>query len=303
MELGLKWLHWFISGMVVLILFLGGCAGRGPGVSVENSDTFPIGAIICTGQEREVTFEEMIDDLVTARIVYVGESHTNPAHHAFQLEILKALHQRHPDMAVGMEMFAQPYQEVLSRWSTGLLSEERFLALTHWYANWRHDFSLYRDQLLYIREHGIPLVALNLEFHIPSRIAAGGLDSLLPYQAEQIPDRVDLTNSRHREFVRNAYDSHGKHVRGRYDFEDFYAAQVVWDEAMAEAVARSIDRRVMIVFAGRGHIAYYFGIPERAHHRTGLEYRTVLPQMAGETIDFSVADYLWISEPHRQHGH
>ncbi len=293
-----------LSALLVFLLLFSGCANRVPVAGVPgNVKPFPTGTIIDTATGQKISFEEMMENLSAVRVVYVGESHTNIRHHEIQLEILKGLNSLRPDIIVGMEMFAQPYQEVLSHWVEGRLSEDEFLKQTHWYANWRFDFSLYREQLVYIREHGIPLVGLNIEFHIPSKIAAGGIDSLLPYQKEQVPDHIDLSNVDHREYVRGVYEKHAEHITARYEFENFYAAQVVWDEAMAEAISRYLKGRVIVVFAGKGHIIYDFGIPSRAYTRTGVEYRTVIPVAAGEPIDFSIADYLWVTDSSSGHGH
>ncbi len=287
-----------------LLLVFSGCTGRHAPDIVLRPAPYPAGTILDAADGRVVSFETMMADLQTVSIVYVGETHTQAAHHELQLKILKALYQWHPGrVAVGMEMFARPYQSVLDQWVQGSLSEASLLQKTHWYANWRYDFALYRDQLLYIQEKRIPLFALNIEFHIPSKIAAGGIDSLLPYQVEQLPDRMDLTHGPHREYVQRMYEGHAAHVKNRYDFENFYAAQVVWDEAMAEAVSRHAgDFQTMVVFTGSGHIVKGFGIPERARFRTGLSYRTVMPLAVGEPVDFSAADYIWITPPSQPHG-
>ncbi len=284
---------------IILLLFLFSCASLTPHPPPDEPDPldapFPPGTIIDTKRNKAVSFDDMTKDLETVRIVYVGEAHTDMDHHEIQLRVLRELHDRLPDICVGMEMFARPYQDILERWSASEISEEVFLRKTHWYANWRYDFSLYRPILHYIRENRISLYALNIEFHIPSRIAAGGVDNLLPYQKQRLPERMDLSDDAHRNYVRGVYEKHGNHVTGQYQFEDFYAAQVVWDEVMAESINRFIGDRVMLVFAGRGHITDHFGIPRRAWDRGGLSYRTILPQGASETIRFSAADYIWIT--------
>lgn len=285
-----------VSALFPLLFLLCGCAALRGQDAVPQAQLYPVDTILAAETQKAVSFETMIADLETVSVVYVGEAHINPAHHEIQLRVLKALYERHPGkIAVGMEMFARPYQPFLAKWVDGGLSEEAFLKKTHWYANWRYDFSLYRDLLNEIQQNRIPLYGLNIEFHIPSKIAAGGIDSLLPYQARQLPDRIDLTDAEHREHVRQVYDKHADRVTRRYDFENFYAAQVVWDEAMAEAVSRHANDRLLVVFAGNGHIIYGFGIPERARFRTGLSYRTVMPHKEGEPVDFSVADYIWIA--------
>jgi len=290
-----------ISALIILFLFASGCAAlHGPGPDTKMPATeapYPVDTILDAQTGREVSFDEMIADLATVSTVYVGETHVNADHHEVQLDILKALYERNPDIAVGMEMFARPYQDVLSRWVEGDLSEEAFLRKTHWYATWRFDFALYREQLHYIRENGIPLKGLNIEFHIPSKIAAGGIDSLLPYQKDQVPDRIDLDDAKHRDYVKSVYDNHADHVTRHYAFEDFYAAQVVRDEFMAAEVSRHATTRQVVVFAGKGHIIRGWGIPGRAHYRTGLDYRTVNPLAAGKPVDLSAADYIWITSP------
>jgi len=287
----------FCCFLLPLILF--SCATVTPRPAGEEPEPpeapFPPGTIIDTTRNKAVSFEDMVKDLESVRIVYVGESHTNMKHHEIQLKILRALHDRLADLCVGMEMFARPYQDILDRWSAGEMDEDVFLRQTHWYANWRYDFSYYRDLLHYIRENRIPLYGLNIEFHIPSRISSGGLDNLLPYQKKRLPGRMDLFDGDHRDYVRGVYEKHGDHVTERYRFEDFYAAQVVWDEVMADSITRFIGDRVMLVFTGKGHITDHFGIPRRAWNRGGLSYRTVLPQGESETIRFSAADYIWIT--------
>ncbi len=253
--------------------------------------------IVSADRKQPVSFDDMMAQLKTARIIYVGESHTNAAHHEIQLKILKHLYRRHGDnLIVGMEMFSRPYQDELLRWSSGQMSEEAFLQQTHWYANWQYDFSLYRNLLQFIKNKEIFLAALNVPFHIPGKIAAGGIQSLHPHEKAHLPDRIDMSNEKHRQYVKEIFQQHG-HASKRYRFENFYAAQCVWEDAMAEAISHHIDDGVMVVFAGNGHITHKFGIPERAHARTQLPYQTVIPKAAGSSVELSAADYIRVTPP------
>ena len=85
-----------------------------------------------------------------------------------------------------MEMFDHTYQDVLDMWSAGELDQKDFLKKSHWYANWRFDFSLYREILEFIKENHIRLVALNIPSHIPPKIREGGIDNL---REDEIPPR------------------------------------------------------------------------------------------------------------------
>jgi uncharacterized iron-regulated protein len=271
-----------------------GCAATPQRAYLKDSDRrIETGQIISAATGEAVTFEEMIADLTGSRIVYVGESHTNTFHHDIQLDILKALFRSHADLAVGMEMFAVTYQTVLDQWSEGQLSQEAFIEKTHWYANWRYGFGLYQTILTFIKDNRIPLIGLNIPFHIPPKIRIGGIGSLLGCDRQYLPGDIDTTNAAHRAHLENIFDQHRFH--GDANFEFFYQAQCTWEDTMASSVARHLGDRLMVVLVGNGHIIHRFGIPERAHKRTKAPYRTVYLASAGETVELSFADYIWVT--------
>jgi uncharacterized iron-regulated protein len=251
----------------------------------------PDGGTIISGRTgAPVSWEEMQADLETVRIVYVGEHHTAAAQHEVQLGVIRALHARDARLVVGMEMFDRSYQAVLDDWSAGDLSEDLFLRRTHWYANWRFDFGLYRDILQFVKASHIRLVALNLPFCIPPKIRVGGIEYLSPYEKSFLPAEVDTTVVAHREYSRKIFEMHDFKTNVR--FEDFYLAQCVWEDVMAESVAEALGADRMVVLAGNGHIQYKYGIPERAFKRNGLPYRTIYQASAQEELDPSIADYI-----------
>jgi len=253
---------------------------------------FPQNTIVSAQSGSPVSFDRMMADLALARVIYIGEKHTRRAHHEIQLRVIQALYARFPELVVGMEMFDRSYQEVLDQWSSGQLDEETFLKKTHWRANWKYDFGLYREILEFIRDNHIPLKALNIPFHIPPKIAVSGLEHLNPDEKKYLPGQIDVSDAGHRKFVEEIFRRHAGD-----SFEDFYMAQCVWEEAMAEAVALAVDGRVMAVLVGNGHIIKKFGVPNRVFRRTGLPYRTVYPVQADDRdVERSFADYLWITE-------
>lgn len=260
----------------------------------DKNETYGAGTILSSEAGKTVSFEQMIADLASARVIYVGESHRRKEHHDVQLQVIKALYAAHPSTSVGMEMFDRSYQHVLDRWSGGELTMEDLLRQTHWYANWRYDHELYRPILEFINENQIPLVALNLPFNIPPKIRVSGVEYLSEDEKKYLPAEIDTTITRHREYVASVFNRHGFNSRTR--FEDFYMAQCVWEDGMAEVVASQSVHRPMVVVVGNGHIQYRYGIPERAHKRTGEEYRTVYLVSAGDQVDLEIADYIWITE-------
>jgi uncharacterized iron-regulated protein len=283
-----------------LLTCLGGiilaCAAAPPRLFLKDRDRYvEAGQIISGASGAPVTFDEMLADLAQCHVVYVGEIHTDTVHHEIQLEILKGLLSRHPRVAVGMEMFDFTYQIVLDQWSAGQLTQEAFLEKTHWYANWRFDFTLYQPILDIIRQKGIPLFGLNIPFHIPPKVRIGGIDSLLGCDRQDLPPRIDTSIAAHRAYLETIFKEHAFHAQA--DFEFFYQAQCVWEDTMAASIARSLSDRLMMVLAGNGHIVHKFGIPERAFSLTGASYRTVYLAPAGETVELSYGDYIWVTPP------
>jgi uncharacterized iron-regulated protein len=286
------------AAFLTAVLITGGCAVSPRTLSIKNHpDRLTENTIVATGPMAAITRSQLIDQLAHVRVVYVGESHTNPAHHAIQLAVIQALFQASPDLAVGMEMFDYTYQPVLDRWVAGELDETAFLQQTHWYANWRFDFDLYRDILEYAKEKKIRIVALNVPFHIPPKIRVGGIASLSAEDAGHLPATIDTSDADHRDYLQKIFSMHAFGGRGNFDF--FYEAQCTWEDAMAAKVAEHLGRGKMVVLAGNGHIIRKFGIPDRAFARNPAPFRTVYLAAVGGEAESAWADYLWVTSDQR----
>jgi uncharacterized iron-regulated protein len=253
-----------------------------------------IDTIYDTHQNRTIDFDSLIQQLATARIVYVGERHTSPDHHQIQLKIIRALVDKGKKVRVGMEMFDHTYQERLDQWSNGQMEWEDFLKRSHWYANWKFDDTLYKDILLYIKKKQLKLVGLNIPFHLPRKISVGGLDNLLASERHLLPQEIDTTNAEHRSYVENIFQMHK--IKGREDFESFYAAQCAWEDGMAQAVADNLGHDTMVVIAGNGHIKRKFGIPNRAFKRSQAPFSTVYLSTPEMEVSLKDGDFIWVTE-------
>jgi uncharacterized iron-regulated protein len=282
--------HFYIS-VFALSLFWG-CALKSDTVLIKDTATaVEPDNIISAKKGKAVTFDELMNDLNSSQIVFIGERHTNPFHHAIQLKIIEAVFKNRPFMKVGMEMFDRSYQPVLDLWSAGLLEEETFLRKVHWYANWRWDFALYRNIFLFIKENRIKIVALNIPFHIPARIRVGGIDNLADDDKQYLPKEIDTSNTAHQKYAEEVFNRH--HFKNNVKFDDFYMAQCVWDEVMAESIASDLGNKKLVVLTGNGHIQYKYGIPDRTFRRTGASFQTIYLASVGEEVELGVGDYIW----------
>ncbi len=283
-----------VFSIMILGVLLMGCGTKLTKVEIEGLDR-PVArdTILAAATRQSIGFDALIDELANVRVVYVGENHPNMHHHHIQLRIIQALAARNPALMVGMEMFDYTYQPILDDWSSGRLDTEQFIEKTHWYANWRYNFELYQPILEYLKTADLRLVGLNVPFYLPARIATGGLTNLAETDKQHLPSQIDLTHPAHRAYVRTIFDRH--RIRGRRKFEYFYAAQCVWDEAMAGQIHRHLQDGQMVVLAGNGHIIEKFGIPDRAHRRNQQTFKTVYLSPVKAEVKLSFGDFIWIA--------
>ncbi|MDZ4246106.1 MAG: ChaN family lipoprotein, partial [Dehalococcoidia bacterium] len=141
----------------------------------------------------------------------------------------------------------------------------------------------------------IRVVGINIPFHIPRKISIGGIENLLEDDKKHLPEKIDTSISAHRAYLEEIFKDHYPHAQDPEAFENFYAAQCVWEDTMAEAIARNLTKGQMLVIAGNGHIRYKYGIPQRAFERTTAAFRTIFPAPAGMEAQLSYADYIWVT--------
>ena len=258
-----------------------------------------------------VPFEEMIDSLAQARLIYIGEIHTLERHHRFQLRVIQALSQRNLPLAVGMEMLPFTVQSHLDAWTEGRLGEKEFLQLIDWKTNWGTDFGLYRPIFAYARRNKIPLRALNAPRDAVKEVARKGLSGLSEETRRMLPP-VTVSSEEHRRLLALFI---GRHKTLRADMQDAaYEAQDVWDSTMAHGVVQYLNSKegagkTMVVLAGTGHLAYGFGIPERVARSCNLPCRIIIPSDSGdleyqkeweryvEPADLTHEDFLFLGRP------
>jgi uncharacterized iron-regulated protein len=232
---------------------------------------------------------EILDQAGERKIIYLGESHDQFSHHLMQLEVIKELHRRGKRMAIGMEMFQQPFQKALDDYVAGRIDERELLKRSEYFRRWGFDFALYRPILRFAREKKIPVVALNAPKEITEKVAKGGLDVLTAEEKGKIPSAMDFADEGYKERLRKTFEEHKSFGVRNLDF--FIQAQILWDEAMAEAIdafLKGNPERQMVVLAGSGHVAFGSGIPKRCFRRNGFSYSVTLNEgpMEKNSADF-----------------
>jgi len=251
-----------------------------------------------------VSFQQMIEEMKDSRFVYVGETHNSLSMHDVQLDIISALHSQDKNLSIGLEMFPVTLQEVLNKWSLGLLTTEEFIREAEWYVTWNFNFAYYAKIFEFAKANKIPLYALNVPRELISAIRMKGWESLSDEEQKMVP-QPDLSNEDHRTLIRTIFSStdlppqmkgHGMDTT----FEGLYRAQAAWDEAMGHYAVQNSERdgNRMVVLAGSGHLLYNLGINWRVFEKTGTAYKTVVCLEVGSDagsidVSSSYADYVW----------
>jgi uncharacterized iron-regulated protein len=262
------------------------------------SGPFQIGQIINMETGRTVSFDELIDQLKTKDLVFIGETHDNPEHHLIQVQLLQALMARHYlPLTVAMEFFQTSQQEVLDQYMQGAITEETFLKDVGWRKGWGFFYHFYRPLIVMAKERGSKILAINAPRDITRKVARSGLSGLEPKERDKLASDIDLNNESHRDYLREVYKKHPHLNMKNFDF--FYQAQCVWEDTMAENIGKFLikDKRKMVVFTGNGHIIKKFGIPDRIlkHARVDLATVVLFPFTGQSKIEKETADYIWIT--------
>ncbi len=220
------------------------------------------GQLLDLADKTTISVETGYDRMALRRVVLVGESHDDPGHHGVQLAIIKAMHSRRGNMAIGLEMIPRNLQGQLDGWIAGEYTEDEFLDAVEWYTTWGFDSELYMPILRFARENGIPLLALNVKREIVHEVRMRGVAGVADSIREELPPMAEASPA-YRKHLQEVFDSHPMMSRmGKFD--RFVAAQLVWDGAMAQRIARWVADNpdgLLVGLAGSGHISHGYGIP------------------------------------------
>jgi uncharacterized iron-regulated protein len=248
----------------------------------------------------------IITQLQGAKIVYLGETHDHQLDHQQQLAIIQALFKAKPKLAIGMEMFQRQMQPLLDRYLAGQITATELRAQTDFDKSWGYQWAYYAPILEFAKARNLPLIALNTPSRISRKAAKQGLDSLTPAELNLIPPltEIDRRNAKYQQMILASYQQHAGLVSiASKSFERFYTAQLLWDETMAETTANFALKHPdhqMIVLAGRSHIIYGYGIPDRVLRRLKKPpsiQQTVILSLDDESPQPNIADFIWSESP------
>ncbi|WP_341645409.1 ChaN family lipoprotein [Thauera sp. SDU_THAU2] len=237
----------------------------------------------------------VLDAMAGRDVVLLGEQHDDADHHRWQLQTLAALHARRPDMQIGFEMFPRRVQPALDRWVAGELSEQQFLEQVEWTEVWSMPAELYLPLFHFARLNKVPMLALNIDQSLIRKVARTGWSGVPDAERGGVGSAaapsaayVDILFDVHLQHARMRAGDDKKASREDEAFRNFIDSQLVWDRAMAEALAaaRGAATRIdgppplMVGIMGSGHVRFGHGVAHQLKDLGVAEVGLLLPMSA-----------------------
>jgi len=187
-----------------------------------------------------------------AEVVYLGEVHDNPHHHAAQTRVLEAILATGARPALAFEMLTEDQQEAVDALLVSGDGAQEAEGRLRWRARGWPDLAMYWPLLELARRHGLPVVATDLDPAVARRISRDGLAALAGSQA-RLASLLPPDPERERIIARTIQKAHCDLLpEGRLPamVESWHARNVTIARRLAEALRRV---RQVAVIIGRGH--------------------------------------------------
>lgn len=261
----------------------------------ENSSSAKRAAVWVDAVRGEpVTFEQLLDELQQARVVYLGEHHTITRHHELQNAILDGLAKRGVSLVLAMEQFEFPAQPALDRFNARTTDLSKLVMDSDWAKRWRGHTN-YHSLLTTARHHGIPVLALNARAETIRAVGRQSLAGITPEQRAELPKEIGTEDPVYERLMTRVLGVHMAFDPQK--LKPIFEAQVARDETMAARLTEFFaspagQGRTAIVICGRGHCEFSLGMPDRITRR--------MPEVKQRIVLFSQSGDLHLSETERK---
>jgi uncharacterized iron-regulated protein len=227
-------------------------------------DCLPVGSWVIPETRESLATAGLLDRIAEKRVVLLGESHDRADHHAWQLDTIAALHGRRGPLVLAFEMFPRSSQPALDRWVAGEIDEREFFAASNWSTVWRFPVDLYAPLFRFARRNRLPMLALNVDRALVSRVANHGWETVPEAEREGVSTPAPPVPEYER-FLEEVYEAHLDEDEDADPaaLRGFISAQLAWDRAFAEPIHRALQERpgaTVVGIIGSGHLEHGYGV-------------------------------------------
>lgn len=187
-------------------------------------------------QASAINIHQLPASIRSADVILIGEWHTHSGIHRFQTDLLKSLSQSNDTIALSMEQFSRDKQSVVNEYLAGKIGEQMLIKNGNAWPNYTSD---YRPLVEFAKAKDMDIIAANAPKPIVRCIGQQGLDylnKLTRKERSQLAEDIDTSPSAYKDkFMASMH--HGKPEQTVKQF----AAQVTWDETMAESIVNYLE--------------------------------------------------------------
>lgn len=124
----------------------------------------------------EISYSDLIYELVQSEVIFFGELHNNPIAHWLQYEVTESCFtKRGGRVILGAEMFESDNQLLMNEYLNGLITEKSFKKEMRLWNNYSTD---YRPLVEFAKDNGIPFIATNVPRRYASVVSKKGFEGL-----------------------------------------------------------------------------------------------------------------------------
>lgn len=241
--------------------------------------------------KKTIEYGNFIDAIKDSKVVFIGETHDDVKQHKEQVEILRSLYAKNPNLAIGLEMFTAENQQQLDDWTSGKVDEQEFKKI---YArNWSYDWQLYRDIFIFARDNHVPMIALNVPKPVISKIVRQGHAALSQEEKRLLPPDMSWTlNPSQLGYLKAIRAQTFGNRPAPIPLANFADAQALRNALMGWGVAKFLAKSpgsTVVVIAGTWH-AIKNGAPEQLKQYRKTDSKVVLPELSEFVIEKARTD-------------
>ena len=216
-------------------------------------------------EELQQHVDDIVSNVSQQRILLVGEDHIQPLLLDLQLDLIKALYEKNPNLVIGLEMFNTEQQSLLDDYLDGHITlgilEEKYSMSTEGF-----PIPHYGKILQLAKKLDVPVKGLIIPRTIAAKIVRSGLNVLNEENCSLKPEEVIEGHEAHKKVFEAMIGGSTPMMKSGLNLERFFLAQIVKDSSMAKSLANILennDSAWVIAIMGKGHMEYGYGVTER----------------------------------------
>jgi uncharacterized iron-regulated protein len=239
-----------------------------------------VGKVYRAGDSGPTPFSALLETMKSSTVIYLGETHDNPAHHHIEQQVIFQLIGQGIRPALGFEFFSREQTSHLIRYRNGgkkdaasrghsnsVAAETLLRAQLGWQSNRDTDWQRFLPILRKTRELQLPIFGADLSGGLKVSLSRYGYDGLNAVE-KLTATRTTFDDPVFRDWMlQRLRAAHCGWGDASY-LQRLYETWLARNEAMAEAIvamARENPGQPVVVILGSGHLEYNQGVYERVH--------------------------------------